>query len=368
VDPHLQGTPFTEAVRAITGFAARVRVGGYGRGREVKADTVSTAISAIGKEIALASGLNPTKLKNSEKLLPRISQMLDGWRKTDGPVMKKLPVEVGVPEYLVRLGLVAGESELTKATGDLSLVAFYYLLRIGEYTTKGSRNESKQTVQFRMKDVVFFIADEWGKLKQLPRNASDEDIMNAQCATLRLDNQKNGWRNVCVNQHHNGDNTFCGVRVRGLGRRYIHIRKHMRNNWNTNLSAVWDDKGKRMDVTDKHIRNGLKLAATALNYPELRGIPVERVDTHSLRIGGANALHLAGYSDREIQKMGRWCGDTFKEYVREQLSIFSEGMSRKMSKMFEFVNIEGGVCHDISRTVVGMAYNNGVSSESVSVA
>jgi hypothetical protein len=79
-------------------------------------------------------------------------------------------------------------------------------------------------------------------------------------------------------------------------------------------------------------------------------------------------LHLVGYSDREIQKMGRWRGDTFKEYVWEQLSIFSEGMSRKMSKMFEFVNIEGGVCHDISRTVVGMAYNNGVSSESASAA
>jgi hypothetical protein len=270
VDPHLQGTPFTEAVRAITGFAARVRVGGYGRGREVKADTVSTAISAIGKEIALASGVNPTKLKNSEKLLPRISQMLDGWRKNDGPVMKKLPVEVDVPEYLVRLGLVAGESELTKATGDLALVAFYYLLRIGEYTTKGARNESKQTVQFRMKDVVFFIADEWGKLKQLPRNASDEEIMNAQCATLRLDNQKNGWRNVCVNQHHNGDDIFCGVR--GLGRRYIHIRKHMRNNWNTNLSAVWDEKGKRMDVTDKCIRNGLKPQARG-HGPKLPGTP-----------------------------------------------------------------------------------------------
>jgi hypothetical protein len=270
VDPHLQGTPFTEAVRAITGFAARVRVGGYGRGREVKADTVSTAISAIGKEIALTSGVNPTKLKNSEKLLPRISQMLDGWRKNDGPVMKKLPVEVDVPEYLVRLGLVAGESELTKATGDLALVAFYYLLRIGEYTTKGARNESKQTVQFRMKDVVFFIADEWGKLKQLPRNASDEEIMNAQCATLRLDNQKNGWQNVCVNQHHNGDDIFCGVR--GLGRRYIHIRKHMRNNWNTNLSAVWDEKGKRMDVTDKCIRNGLKPQARG-HGPKLPGTP-----------------------------------------------------------------------------------------------
>jgi hypothetical protein len=46
---------------------------------------------------------------------------------------------------------------------------------------------------------------------------------------------------------------------------------------------------------------GLKSAATTLNYPEENDIPIELVDTHSLRGGGANALSLAGYSDRDIQ-------------------------------------------------------------------
>jgi hypothetical protein len=285
--------------------------------------------------------------------------MLDGWRKDDDPVMKKLPVEVDIPEYLVKIGLLPEATEMMKASGDLSLVAYYYLLRIGEYTRSGSRVGKKQTVDYRMRDVVLFIIDEYGKLKQLPRNVSDEDIMAAQCATLCLDNQKNGWRNVCVNHHHNGADIFCPVRA--IGRHYIHIRKHMRNNWDTPLSTVWDEKGKKTYVTDKIIRQGLKMAATVLEYQESRGIPIERIDTHSLRIGGANALHLAGYSDQEIQKMGRWRSDTFKEYVCEQLSNFSEGMSRSMSKKFEFVNIEGGVCHDISRTVMGMAYNNGVT-------
>ena len=119
--------------------------------------------------------------------------------------------------------------------------------------------------------------------------------------------------------------------------------------------------GTRQDVTDKLIKEGLKKAAILLNYPENRGIPVEQVDTHSLRIGGANALHLAGYSDREIQKMGRWRGETFKEYVREQLSNFSEGMSCSMKKCMGFVNIEGEICLDISRTVIGMEYNNGIT-------
>jgi hypothetical protein len=82
VDPLLQNTPFVEAVRAITGFTARVRVGGFGRGRVVKADTASTAISAVGKEIALACSINPTKLKYSDKSLPWIVQML--WLEEEG--------------------------------------------------------------------------------------------------------------------------------------------------------------------------------------------------------------------------------------------------------------------------------------------
>ena len=198
-----------------------------------------------------------------------------------------------------------------------------------------------------------------GILKQLPRQAPAEEILSADSATLRLDNQKNGWRNVCVNHHHNDDEIFSPVR--SLGRRFVHIRRHMAGDWNMELSATFDEDGTRRDVTDKHIREGLKKAAILLNYPENRGIPVERVDTHSLRIGGANALHLQGYSDREIQKMGRWRGETFKEYVREQLSNFSEGMSRNMKKCMGFVNIEGEICRDISRTVIGMEYNNGVT-------
>jgi hypothetical protein len=73
-------------------------------------------------------------------------------------------------------------------------------------------------------------------------------------------------------------------------------------------------------------------------------------------------LSLAGYSDRQIQKMGRWRGKTFKEYVREQLSNFSEGMSKSTRKCFGFVNVdEGGVFHDVTSTVTAMEYNVEVS-------
>ena len=80
------------------------------------------------------------------------------------------------------------------------------------------------------------------------------------------------------------------------------------------LSAFFLD-GTRYDVTGENISKGLKMVATLLHYPTTRGIPIEHIDTHSLCSGGANALALSGYSDTQIQKMGRWKGATFKEYI-----------------------------------------------------
>jgi len=298
------------------------------------------------------TGTNPLKTTGLDKFLYPASVMLDGWRKEDPPTMKKLPIEIDIPELLANLGRRAESTMKERAVGDLSLVAFYYLLRVGEYTNKRKRNETKQTVQFRLSDVTFFKFDKDGILKQLPKNASDKDILTADGATLTLTNQKNGWKGVCIHHHANGDDFLCPVRA--LGRRVVEIRAHT-SQMNTNLSAFWA-KGKREDITDVDIRKALKWAATQLNYPQ-RGIPVERVDTHSLRAGGANALHLNGYSDREIQKMGRWRGETFKEYISDCLRGFSEGMSTNMKKKFGFVNIEGGVWHDVTPTAIASPYS-----------
>ena len=142
--------------------------------------------------------------------------------------------------------------------------------------------------------------------------------------------------------------------MRALGRRYLAIRDHS-DNPKLTLSSYYS-KGTRNDVTDKHIRSALKLAAGALGYPA-RGFPIDRIDTHSLRSGGANALSLAGYSDTQIQKMGRWKGATFKEYIREELHVFSQGMSKHMKNTFRFVNISGGVYHDITNDTIALEYN-----------
>ena len=137
-------------------------------------------------------------------------------------------------------------------------------------------------MQFKLEDKMFFRQYDKRHLRQLPRNALDKKILSADGATLKLDNQKNGWKGVCVYQEHNRDEKFRPVRV--MVRWFVSIRNKVKNK-KTYLSAYWVE-GKRKDLNAENMSAALKFATTALNYPYLKGIPVDRVDTHSLRSWG----------------------------------------------------------------------------------
>lgn len=178
----------------------------------------------------------------------------------------------------------------------------------------------------------------------MPQNARIIDVMTADSATLKLDNQKYGWKAACIHQEANGEQVKCPVRA--LARRVIHLQQRKAKN-TTFLCKVYDEKEEHY-VCVGDVSKALKVAAKLLDYPGTRGIPISSVDTHSLRSGGANALALSGYSDTQIQKMGRWRGKTFKEYIREDLACYLVGMSTSMKRNFKFVNIAGNVFNDIT--------------------
>ena len=160
---------------------------------------------------------------------------------------------------------------------------------------------------------------------------------------------------MCIYQEHNADEKF--IPVMALGRRCVSIRRNFSNK-KTYLSAYWFG-GRRKDLTAENMSAALKFATTALNYPYLKGITIDRVDTHYLITGGANALLLAGYSDRDIQKMGRRRGETFKEYIREELHCFVGDISTAMKQEFKFVNIAIRAYRklvDVTRTTVVSDY------------
>jgi hypothetical protein len=115
-------------------------------------------------------------------------------------------------------------------------------------------------------------------------------------------------------------------------------------------------------VTAEHISQALKVAVATLNYPAQKGIPIDHVDTHSLRSGGANVLALSGFTDMQIQKMVRWKGATFKEYMQDELACFSAGMLTSMKRKFDFVNIAGNAFNTITDALIDREYDTNVSS------
>ena len=78
--------------------------------------------------LSLDTGVNPLKVMGSTKFLPQIEVMLDRRKKEYPPTMKKLSIEVNIPEYLVKMAADKDTREAQKAIVDLTLIAFYYLL------------------------------------------------------------------------------------------------------------------------------------------------------------------------------------------------------------------------------------------------
>ena len=80
--------------------------------------------------MAGGTDFNPVKISGTDKFLQPIDRMLKGFRNDDPATVKKLPIEVDVPEFLVECAEDADATPLEKRVADLTLVAFYYLLRV----------------------------------------------------------------------------------------------------------------------------------------------------------------------------------------------------------------------------------------------
>ena len=100
--------------------------------------------------------------------------MLTGFANYDPATEKKLACHPDLPAFAVKWAYNQKRKTnyAQQATGDLVLIAFYYLLRVGEYTTKTRRKKKTRTRQFRAKDVTFFIK----KLKRRPSGTAQERI------------------------------------------------------------------------------------------------------------------------------------------------------------------------------------------------
>ena len=130
--PYLEQLSSTEQCIIITAFATRVRTGSYGKGSVVRVPTVTKALAAISKTIELAGEQSPIyKSEKVYKLL--VARLIEGFRREDPPSTPQLAVPVKVPEMCREIGY-RSNNDFLRTIGDLSLIAFDYLLIVGEYT------------------------------------------------------------------------------------------------------------------------------------------------------------------------------------------------------------------------------------------
>ena len=214
-----------------------------------------------------------------------------------------------------------------KAIGDMALIAFYYLLRVGEYTREG--NQRTRTQQFRISDITL-----WNNNIILDKSLPMESLLK-QCtaATLNINNQKNGRRNQSIHHEAKTDDT-CPVKA--VIRRIKHILFHTSDR-NTIISTHFSrTKGQVLRSTD--INSAIKAEVLQLGLRQY-GFNPDQISSHSLRAGGAMALHLNHQSSTTIRKMGRWSSDTFLDYIHNQIAAFSSGLSTAMGRNIFFQNI-----------------------------
>ena len=177
----------------LVSYGRYVRAGGLSnREYQVRVTTVALIYRAINKTLQLEGKSSPVETKEGN-YEPAISQLLEGYKRQDPPPEPKLAVPVSVPNMMYVMKQNGNERD--KCVGDFGLIAFYYLLHVGEYTYHRT-NQKRRTQQFRLGDVTL-----WHNHQRLDPNLP-EDVLIRMCdsATLNISNQKNGVRAKSITQ------------------------------------------------------------------------------------------------------------------------------------------------------------------------
>lgn len=319
-------------------FARYVREGHAGKGYQVGAGSVSNALSAVGATIELAGKPNPLyKPYAPGQYWKAIGLMMSTYRNEDPAPQAQLAVPVALPHSMVTYGLKS-RSMKHEAVGDLCNIAFYYLLRVGEYTAT-KKEKRKRTKAFRLKDLVFKRNH-----KIIPHKASLRILLSADECTLRITNQKNGRKGQCIHHQCTGLPTSP---IKSLARRVHHILSNGGSSESYLCELYNNCNGEPTLIGQSTINSSIKAACRKMGLFEPGyGYTKKLVSSHSLRAGGAMALKLNGADRDTIRKQGRWSSDTFLMYIHENISAFAQGLSKKMSTEIIFRNIAGPTVTD----------------------
>ena len=312
LDPFLQA--FEDKIPLLQVFAQRVRSGELAaNGNPIRARSTEDYVRLVAQTF-LHVGTEDPRLNSAGKIDFRIQRMIAAWKKQDPPPHRVKPVPIQVIRRIAFLAQHSTHnSHLLQATADMIIIAFFYLLRPGEYTDAPS-----ETSPFRLTDVQLFIGstrlDLWA--------ASAEQLRQARFASLTFTDQKNCVRNEVIGLARSGDSYLCPVKA--IARRVLYLRAHNAPP-NTPLARVFNSSSR---VTSAQITTTIKQAVCDLGT-DLGFLPSD-VSARCLRAAGATALLLGKVDSDVIRLIGRWRSDEMLRYLHIQAAPLMSDYSRIM--------------------------------------
>jgi len=273
--------------------------------------------------------MNPLHRPGTTNYHAALKMQMEGYKREDPTTKKQRAVPVTVPN-LVYLATRSTSDRRARAIGELVLIAFYFLLRVGEYTFSTGQ---WRTQIFRLQDVKLF-ADRQEIAPQLAHTAWDR----INTVSLTIDNQKNGRRGETISHHALEDKKNPCCPVKALVARVIDLVNDKAKP-ETLLCAFREvPSGSWKFVRSKDIVDAVK-KAVPLEGEHTSGFSEDDVGSHSLRAGGATAMYINGQDAMKIQHAGRWTSNTFMTYIHNQLDVVSKGLSQAMSKVTPYLNM-----------------------------
>ena len=279
--------------------------------------TVDTTLRFVGQQFVNAGLPDPRKPGGGKELDLPIKNLLSRYKEVDPATQHQVAVPVDLIEFVSRQRACLKQA----AIADLIELQFLFLLRVGEYTMPAVGTTTR-TIQFSREDVTF-----WKDQRVLSHHLSFAELSQADCITLTLRNQKNGKKNARLTQFNN----LKLVNPVHVAARIVKRVLNASALPSTPLCAYRDTAGAISQVTAADINATVKLAAIAIDL-HLRGYDINKVGSHSLRSGGAMAMHLNGVGVPAIKKLGRWSGDTFMTYIHEQIASTMQNVSSLMTR------------------------------------
>ena len=185
----------------------------------------------------------------------RLQRMLKAYSKQDPPPNRVKPVPVQV---LRRIMLIAHSSNdpFQAAVADMICLAFFFLLRPGEYVDSPS-----DSVPFKFTNVQLFRAPQRLNL----RTATEGELLTATFSSLTFDNQKHTvLRGEVIGLSPSGDRLLCPRAA--IARRILHLRQHNAPD-DAPLWRVYTAPGRVTSVKPTVITDTLRAGCCPLSRP-----------------------------------------------------------------------------------------------------